>query len=230
MTINFAGGFDQQAKSGILALFEPGELGSVERALGLTEVNDQFRSDLARIVFFYVQSLKRGRGSARPAHANKQLTKIRDAADALRNKIVALTGSEDVLSIDILFRMMAVRGGRDVVGRLDALASELHELRDVAEKALRDIRDTGGRTAASKGFLIWMLSDFCKKFLGRRLVMTKSNYDNGPKFRGPLAALFTVVDRAISIATNTRPMTNTAVGKLIERHAPREDSATEPPR
>jgi hypothetical protein len=77
MTTN-VDGFDQSAENKILTLFKREELESAEKELGLSMGNEEFRHELARVVFFHIQSLKRGRGSARPAHLSKQLTRIRD--------------------------------------------------------------------------------------------------------------------------------------------------------
>jgi hypothetical protein len=204
-------GFDQKAKIRILGSFDEKRVVAIERALNLDSPALSFREGLAQIVFFAIEEGRADPG--RPKNVRAKLERIEKAAASLIREL-AISPEPDP---DTDRAVICLTGKDRSVATLINLQSRLIDLETAAKRAKAKIRDKGGKPAAVwRQVLIEKVSSWAESVSRARPTATKDNY-GAAKFRGSLVDLVSLADESASMALVERPMTNSAIGKRIDR-------------
>jgi hypothetical protein len=190
-------GYDPAAREAALAHF--GEK-SIELILGSFAQDEVLRDELARMLWSYARGAagKDGSGRELPSEVRRSITSLDKAAHLL----------DEALNSDAASFILFTYGVDRVNARL--------MLERILSATENFESGKGGRPAdIEHGLLMYRTARLFTRVTGQQATITTNRIDGG--FSGEFFKTAELVDTAASSTSQSRPKTNKALGKLLER-------------
>jgi hypothetical protein len=201
--------FGDAERREVLALFKPGSIDEIERALG-----GSVADEMSYLVWKYLANS--ARGEAGPKNVRNRFEVLRDATRQLRLELNNLIFEESAERDEVFFSLST----SFVRYSIPELASGLSEFEAAAAKAARNSLGNGGRPADSELYLLVDAFRAIELAKTRKKTTVTYNEKRDEYHGGPLWLMVRTAENAIAKAYGRKPKTSAALKIFLSRSEP----------